>query len=143
MKTDFDISFEAVCNRSRYVGAHVTETVLTSVVHDNGTGKDRAVNRTLFRIVWRRVWPFTWCHVRFRNGKVKASGTSVVLAPFGSWFGSALMNALAKAGFRVKTNGEETKPWRINDQWIENFAKTIGFMFRKDNEFVTCRRTYL
>ena len=142
MKNDLEIEFDAVKNERKYVGVNVMETVLVRPIAEEN-GKNTVVQRTILRIVFRRIWPVTWCHVRFCNGKIKASGTARAIGFKGGYYGTALLKALGRAGFDITTNGEKTKPWRINDKWIDGFCKTIGFMFRKKDEFVMCKKMHV
>lgn len=145
MRTDLYVEFEArrgfrFTPPSRHV--NVIETVL-SKIKTSPRDVEYIDHRTIMRITWKRIWPFTWCRVKFMNGDIRASGCSMVLTPFGVHLGTAILTAAGRAGFHVMTDGYETKPWRINKDWITAFVKVVGHMFKKEGEFVACRRIHL
>ena len=103
-------------------------------------GRDNATVRCPFRIVFKRFWPFSYCYVSLNHGCLRAGGRSVVLGFRRNMYGSAFMNAMKNAGISVSVGGSPLDPWLANGTMVEEVGKTIGRMFRKEDEFLVCRR---
>ena len=119
-------------------GYYVVETVLYKCVSDGD--KQRAPHRTIFQIVWRRHWPFTTCRVKFKLGEVASCGEATVFSLTRRRLGTAMVKAVARAGFEVETKDGPLCPRDVSTEKMASLAKTVGHMFRKNDEFVACRK---
>jgi len=119
----------------------VTTASLISLQNNSDDDGKHVESRPIIVMTERRSWPFYRTNIRLMNGKMLANEDAVVWSPFSRKRSQAFLKCCRKCNINLELpDGRWPAPIEINANSIKAVLKIVAGIFRKDGEYIECRR---